>query len=234
MASLSSTQAQLNLNVDQGLPPPSVLKPSSYSTATSSQYQQEMQSNCSTTLISSSSSSSSSKRKYLLSFSGNFKTHAIRNELAKLDNVHTTLSNRINHSSYQVFITDAQHLSEHHHDLTYEDLLQQSQFVAVPRGHNLFSYRFSEVLGNGAIPVLIHNQEWILPFRPELVDWAKCVVHITAPQVKATVQLLQKISQFEVCQRRQYCYWIYETYMRNSSVTMQAIFDGLQAVQNLS
>ena len=129
-----------------------------------------------------------------------------------------------------VLITDTKDLYEHTNGMTYPELLLSSQFVAVPRGDNLYSYRFSEVLSSGAIPVLIHNQEWVLPFRHEIVQWERCVVWINVEQIPETISILQNISISEQCQRRQYCYSIYERYMKNSSATIQGILDGLQAM----
>lgn len=183
-------------------------------------------------------------RKYLLSFSGDYQRHPVRQELAKLDTVRTTTitssdrtadtsstTTRQEHDEKPlVLITDSKELHQNTNGLSYSELLLASQFVAVPRGDNLFSYRFSEVLSSGAIPVLIHNTEWVLPFRPEIVDWNRCVIWIAADQIHTTIARLQSISSYEQCQRRQYCYQVYETYMKNSSATIQGILDGLQAI----
>ena len=191
-------------------------------------------------------------RKYLLSFSGDYHRHPVRQQLAQLDTVRSSShrnknndSRRSNTTSFTaavsssfsddddvplVLITDTKDLYEHTNGMTYPELLLSSQFVAVPRGDNLYSYRFSEVLSSGAIPVLIHNQEWVLPFRHEIVQWERCVVWINVEQIPETISILQNISISEQCQRRQYCYSIYERYMKNSSATIQGILDGLQAM----
>jgi hypothetical protein len=247
LVSLSSTLSQLNLAYgDHGLPPPAIqhipyrtrTSSSSTSTTLDGQYQQEMiVETCSAT--SSSLSPSTTYRKYLLSFSGNYKRHTVRQELAKLDNVRTNRMTSVNsntvetsQSSSLVLITDTKELYENTNGMTYSELLMSSQYFAVPRGDNLYSYRFSEVLSSGAIPVLIHNEEWVLPFRSEIVDWDQCVIRISTEQIHNTVSILQNISLQEQCQRRQYCYSIYERYMINSSATIQGILDGLQAMQH--
>jgi hypothetical protein len=58
-------------------------------------------------------------------------------------------------------------------NVTFEDLLIMSKYSATPRGHSKFSYRFSEVMSGGSIPVILAD-DWLLPFRPEVADWEKC------------------------------------------------------------
>ena len=246
MASLSSTLSQLKVDYgDQGLPPPTIqhipYRTSSSSSSTTitttfddGQYQQEiLLEDCSTTTTTTTTTTAPSRRKYLLSFSGDYKRHAIRQELAKLDNVRTksSSSTSVNSESSLVLITDTKELYQNTNGMTYSELLLSSLYVAVPRGDNLYSYRFSEVLSSGAIPVLIHNEEWVLPFRPEIVDWDRCVIRISAEEIQNSVSILERISLQEQCQRRQYCYSIYERYIINSSATIQGILDGLQAIQ---
>jgi hypothetical protein len=163
--------------------------------------------------------------------------------LAKLDTVRrivsSSLSNDRNATTPHeqapddvplILITDSKELYQNTNGLSYNELLLSSQYVAVPRGDNLFSYRFSEVMSSGAIPVLIHNTEWVLPFRPEIINWDRCVLRITADEIPTTISRLQNITLYEQCQRRQYCHHIYETYMKNGSTILQGILDGLQAV----
>lgn len=203
LVTLSSTASQLQTTVDQGLPPPAV---------------QSIQ--LSTTEQAAVSECQANTRPYFLTFSGDFKRHAIRKELAQLDT--TRNAHPSNHS---IFITDSQYLRESYH-LTYTDLLKQSEFAAVPRGDNLYSYRFTEVLAAGAIPVLLGNPEWVLPFRPEWVDWSQCVIRIE--NVSQVVPVLQSL---ETCQRRQYCYSIYQKYMAGPRQVIDGIWKGLEAVR---
>ena len=256
LVSLSSTAQQLNGQIDQGLPPPSIqtipyrtttTTTTTTSTSSMSQYDQEISCDCHSFLEPTTNDTTTThdenampplNRKYLLSFSGDYRRHAVRHELAKLDTVQSSTSLRdpaatpiiAEQKRPLVLITDSKELYHSTNGLSYSELLLSSQYVAVPRGDNLFSYRFSEVLSSGAIPVLIHNTEWILPFRPEIVQWDRCVIRITAQEINTTVTILQNISSYEQCQRRQYCYYVYETYMKNSSASIQGILDGLQAI----
>mmetsp|Transcript_15525 Transcript_15525/g.27577 ORF Transcript_15525/g.27577 Transcript_15525/m.27577 type:complete len:513 (+) Transcript_15525:561-2099(+) len=47
--------------------------------------------------------------------------------------------------------------------LSHHRLLQQSLFGLVPRGHGVYSYRLTEVMLAGAVPVILSNG-WVLPF----------------------------------------------------------------------
>ncbi|GKY93015.1 hypothetical protein MPSEU_000270000 [Mayamaea pseudoterrestris] len=48
--------------------------------------------------------------------------------------------------------------------LTFHEMLKKSTFGASPKGDNLYSYRFTEVLSAGAIPV-VNSDDWLLPFH---------------------------------------------------------------------
>lgn len=207
VVSLSSTASQLQMTIDQGLPPPAV------QSIQLSESEQAAVTEC-----------HANTRPYFLTFSGDYKRHSIRKELSQLDTARNA-STLAAASNYSIFITDSQHLRESYH-LTYSDLLKQSEFAAVPRGDNLYSYRFTEVLAAGAIPVLLGNPEWVLPFRPELVDWSQCLVRIE--NVSQVVSVLRSL---ETCQRRQYCYSIYQKYMAGPRQVIDGIWKGLELVR---
>jgi len=58
-------------------------------------------------------------------------------------------------------------------------LLRGSSFGLVPRGHGVYSYRLTEVLLAGAVPVVLANG-WVLPFS-EILEWdAFSVRHMTS------------------------------------------------------
>ena len=118
--------------------------------------------------------------------------------------------------------------------MTYQELLLRSKFVAVPRGDNLYSYRFTEVLSSGAIPVLFGNDEWILPFRNEIVHWDQCIIYIPEYDIlNHTISILSHsmMNHTEICQRRQYCYYIYKTYMETSYHIIHGILHGLETLK---
>lgn len=99
---------------------------------------------------------------------------------------------------------------------TYTKVMKDSLFSATPRGDCHFSYRFTEVMSSGAIPV-IHADGWVLPFRRDLIDWGEeCAIVIPEAKVFDTVNILKKITPEERCRRRKRCYEIYTKYLANA------------------
>jgi hypothetical protein len=199
LVSMSSSKTQLQGEFDQGLPPPA---------ATSielDEVQKERIQDC-----------DESSRPYKLSFIGNFR-HFIRTELQFLHNGDTFI------------VLNNTELNQQRPNETYTDILAKSQFAATPRGDNLFTYRFTEALASGAIPVVLADH-WVLPFRPELVDWTGCAITIPEGRAITTEYVVNAISSEEICRRRQRCYQIYETYIMSATKTVTAIVDGLELV----
>jgi len=156
-------------------------------------------------------------RHFLMTFAGNFRDKT-RKKLKKL------------HNGKDVLILKRPQLTEYING-TFEDMLASSKFGAAPRGDNKFSYRFTEVLSAGAIPV-VHSDGWVLPFRPELVDWSECAVHIPEQNVSYTLEILAKIDDKQRCKMRQRCYEIYQKYMRTHEGTVAGVIAGLELVAN--
>jgi hypothetical protein len=61
-------------------------------------------------------------------------------------------------------------------DITYEELLVNSTYVLVPRGHGRWSYRMSETVGACSIPVIL-SDGMTMPFE-ELIDWKKAAIRL--------------------------------------------------------
>ena len=119
---------------------------------------------------------------------------------------------------------------------SYSSLLRSTKFALVPRGDDKFSYRFTEALGAGAIPVY-HGDDHMLPFRPELVDWNRC--GLVLPEKDAgpvTIDLLKKLvadpnATQNLCAMRQYCYFeIYEKYVATTTKQINGLIEGLEAL----
>lgn len=89
------------------------------------------------------------EKKWVSSFVGS-RTHPIRNELERLKGV------------------DGYYISFEPHDIEkYCRILHESIFVLCPRGYGLNSFRITEALQYGAIPIYI-SDEFIYPFKGEL------------------------------------------------------------------
>jgi hypothetical protein len=60
--------------------------------------------------------------------------------------------------------------------ISYMELLQQSKFCFLPRGHQRWSYRLVDVLSVGCIPIFVADH-LTFPLRP-LIPWEKISMHI--------------------------------------------------------
>jgi hypothetical protein len=115
-------------------------------------------------------------------------------------------------------------------NLTYEEVLMNSLYYLTPRGDNKYSYKFSEALAAGAIPVVL-SDDWMYPFRPELVDWNECAVILPEKYAGVpTIAVLQHISPEERCRMRQRCYEIYQQFIQRPEGTVNGIIQGLELV----
>lgn len=86
------------------------------------------------------------------------------------------------------------------------DLLH-SQFGLVPRGDSYFSYRFSEVLAFGIVPVVIAD-DWALPFD-EIIDWDKASLRVRERELQHLPAMLEALPLDKVCEMRQYAFEVY-------------------------
>ncbi|CAB9514559.1 Exostosin-1 [Seminavis robusta] len=210
VVSISAGPDMLNEDSDMGMPPPAI-----HPVVLSHKQRQSIINSC--------DSESDRNRPYLLSFVGKHRKGSPRKELVQLHNGNDVISMRT-----PVYV-DAQKKGEFNE--TFPSLLRKSKFGAVPRGDNRFSYRFTEVLSGGAIPV-VHSDGWILPFREELVDWSKCAVVIPEKQMNQTVEILRDITETQRCRMRRYCYEVYEKYMVNPEANIAGILDSIEAAHH--
>lgn len=110
----------------------------------------------------------------------------------------------------------------------YEEVLADSVFALVPRGDDKYSYRFSEALSAGAIPV-VHADDWVLPFRPELVDWNECAVILPEKDAgRPALAILDAMPTQERCRRRKRCLEIYDRYVESPEKVLAGIVEGME------
>ena len=216
IVSLSSHQSQLLVDaVDQGLPPPAIER------VRLTRQQLKDLDDC-----------NMNDRPYLMSFIGNTNIKDKRNGRARRRLVRLLkeepdmfLHDRVD------FVRLLAQSGNNTKSRNVMDYIAQSQFSAVPRGDNLFSYRFTEVLSVGAIPVVLADG-WVLPFTKTLVDWSNCVVTIPEDDVLQIPSILRSMSRQEQCRRRKTCYEYYVKYMATPAGTIQGIIEGLELTRN--
>ena len=88
-------------------------------------------------------------RSIFIGFKGSLDTHSLRKQIQEA----------LHNSAADVHI-----LGSNDDSLEYWELLSRSKFALIVRGHVSFSYRFSEVVCSGAVPVLI-SDDWVVPFN---------------------------------------------------------------------
>jgi len=150
------------------------------------------------------------KRTVLLSFVGNFRSQT-RRALAKLhngDDVVLTKTRGVNASGFL------------------HQMALRSRFSACPRGDSLFSYRMTEVMSCGSIPV-VYADKWVYPFTPSVVNWSQVAVIIPEARANETLAVLRNISIAEECERRQRVVEVYEKYMKTPEGTIAGIVESL-------
>lgn len=73
----------------------------------------------------------------------------------------------------------------------YNDMIGSSEFGLVIRGDVAFSYRFTEVVCGGAIPVVIADN-WVIPFD-DLVPFASYGLRVSEDNVSGVIPLVESI-----------------------------------------
>jgi len=174
---LSVKESEVRESIDVGLPPPA-LKPIDLPP-----YERYQLQTC-------------QKRKYLFSFQGREVKGSGREGLHQFMN-YTDMHIRFHDQN--IYIKDIQQSGKESDQYNYRLIMTQSTFAAAPRGDSLFSYRFSEILSAGAVPV-VYADAWLPPFNNEhVIDWKKCAVFIPEADYNKTRDILLSISDEDRC-----------------------------------
>lgn len=102
----------------------------------------------------------------------------------------------------------------------YNDLMLNSTFGFCPGGSSITSYRFTEYLSAGAIPVIVAGT--IPPLSPE-VDWSNCLVTVSEARIVDLRRILRDISREEVLERRRNCRNIYSSLFQSNDFAISYI-----------
>ena len=93
----------------------------------------------------------------------------------------------------------------------FDDLMVNATFAFCPGGSHVTSFRLTEVLSAGAIPVLL--PEIVTPFYPE-VDWSGCVIRVSQARIVDLPRVLRAIPPEEIQDRQLQCHRLYRTFLR--------------------
>ena len=109
----------------------------------------------------------------------------------------------------------------------YMNLLRSALFAGSPRGDNLYSYRFSEILSAGAIPV-VYADGWILPYTSSVVNWNDVAVLIPQGEVNRTLDILMSYDDDRICEMQRAVLKFYKEYVKDSSGRLRGILKVLE------
>ena len=167
-------------------------------------------------------------RPYLFTFTGNFR-HPARQELLKL---HDPLAGilvqpHFGGSMNTSFIGRGVHEQFANLKGAYTTLMGQSRFAGVPRGDNLFSYRFTEALSGGCIPV-VYADGWVLPFSESLIDWKDIAIIVPERDAARTLEYLNNTTLEKELEMRKRGYDFYKRYMATPEGVIAGIVESLE------
>lgn len=163
------------------------------------------------------------QRRILVSFSGAVQRSQARKGLRTLHNDKDILIGRGRGEN-----SIATWVNESNIQLAYRKLATSTAFGASPRGDNLFSYRFTEVLSCGAIPA-VYADEWKLPFGYDLVDWREAVLVIPERDANLSEAIMRSVPLEKRCRMRKRGLELYDRYISTGEGTIRGIVASLES-----
>lgn len=153
-----------------------------------------------------------SNRTVLLSYTGALARSQARQDLSKL------------HNGVDVLIGKSGGLNNSQHLHT---LARTSLFSACPKGDNLFSYRLTETMSCGSIPV-VYADHYLYPFHSLLVNWSDVAIIIPEARANETLSILRNVTREDQCRRRRRVIEIYDKYMKTPEGTIIGLIESLE------
>jgi len=153
-------------------------------------------------------------RKYLASFSGQLGYSPIREKVFQLNG---------SHPLFHVFRSDAFGGEDPE---GYHAVLRNSVFGLVPRGDEHYTFRLTEVLAAGAVPVLI-DDDFVAPYGLDgLEGWA---VRLWEDKVHEAPGILSRIDNASICAMKEMGTQIWG-YARDVRATIDGMMEGVRTV----
>ncbi|CAB9524859.1 Exostosin-1 [Seminavis robusta] len=117
--------------------------------------------------------------------------------------------------------------------LGYRELLLNSTFGGTPKGDSLYSYRFTETMSAGTIPV-VYADDWLPPFNEHVVRWEDAAVFIEEKDALRTREILKAIPKERVCEMQKYVLHVYDTYLANRAGWVRGLTKAALAQSNIT
>jgi hypothetical protein len=100
---------------------------------------------------------------------------------------------------------------DHSSSQHFDDLMVNATFGFCPGGSHVTSFRFTEVLSAGGIPVIL--PEVVTPFAPEM-SWSGCVVRTSQARIVDLPRILRAMPAEEIRKRQNECQRLFQ-FIRN-------------------
>jgi hypothetical protein len=156
-----------------------------------------------------------SARDLRASFSGHMDPNAVRKKVFDLRGKSGTEGFHIHETSS---------FGEQMAGMTYHEMLRRSRTAFVPRGDEHYSFRLTEVVAAGAVPVLI-DDDFVPPFgRPDMSEWA---IRVPEADVPSSVAIINSLSDEQFCSFQRNATGIWR-YSRDMDGLVSGLVEGLQ------
>ncbi len=160
------------------------------------------------------------KPRYLASFLG-AQTHPVRKQLATIHNDKDILVKLVPGTKHKEIKLDS---LEKRTDPEFTHLMQNSTFALVPRGDSTTSYRLTEALSFGTIPVIIADGG-VLPFD-RTVPWPDFSIQIAGDNITHIPGILRSISAARIEEmQRNLAYWFDKAFSSLEAMIQQALLE---------
>jgi len=97
----------------------------------------------------------------------------------------------------------------------FDNFMLNSTFSFSPGGSHVSSFRFTEILSAGSIPVLL--PEIVTPFFPEL-DWESCVIRVSQARIVDLPRILRGIKPESIRTRQVNCRRLYRDFLHQKKI----------------
>lgn len=159
-------------------------------------------------------------RKYLASFMGNIQIHPIRDQLQSI------MSGRSD-----VIIRQGEYRNEE--DMkAFEKLMRETTFALCPRGYGTTSFRLTEAMEFGCIPVYI-SDVFSIPFPDQIKQSDYCLL-VTPSEISGLYEKLKAIPQTEIERMRMNIKSLYKQYFTIEGCSATIISSFFNKSPNLS
>jgi len=113
----------------------------------------------------------------------------------------------------QIVFSDRKSRRNHQNFSSYEMDMLHSHFGLAPRGDNLYTRRFLEIMSSGVIPIVLADG-WVPPFD-EIIDWPSASVFIPERRARDIPKILSRYSLDQVCAMRRNAFELYHKYLKS-------------------